>query len=136
MNRDIVAITTYSRQPITSTLKQEQQTQSTKGDYSLKGWQELSVKLACRADHWISSNSCNLPIPTDNAFYCILVLDTEIGKMSSHGKEYCMYSMSYKIILSAWHVVVCEILIQNKPKLNLMTKMKIHWEGFFIYLQT
>lgn len=87
MNRAIVPITTNSRQPITSTPKQEQQTQSTKGDCSLKGWQEFSAKLLCQADHRISSNSCNLPIPTDVAFYCIPVLGAGIGKMSSHGKD-------------------------------------------------
>lgn len=123
MNRDIVPITTYSRLPITGTLKQEQHTQSTEGDYSLKRWQELFVKLAHRADHWISSNSCNLPIPTDNAFYSILVLATEIGKMSSHGKESCTHSVIYNIKQCYQNKVLfvnlCEL---NKKLNNLMTK--------------
>lgn len=78
MNGDIAPIITSSRPPVTGTPKQEQH--STEGDYSLKRWQQLSVQLSCRADHWISSNSCNLPIQTDNAFHCTLVLDTEIAQ--------------------------------------------------------
>lgn len=41
MNKDIVPISSYSMPPIKGTLKQEQQTQSTENDYSLKEWQGL-----------------------------------------------------------------------------------------------
>lgn len=41
MNKDIVPISSYSMPPIKGTLKQEQQTQNTENDYSLKEWQGL-----------------------------------------------------------------------------------------------
>lgn len=121
MKRDIVPITTYSRQPLTSTLKQEHKLRLQRVITVWKG-------AFCRAAHRISSNSCNLPIPPDSAFYCILALGTKIDNMWNYGKTgvYDLYYQGNMLLwtqkhkLTIFYLFVCFF---TKTKLNL----KVIW---------
>lgn len=108
---------THSRRPTTKSLKQDHKLR-------LQGVITAWKGAFCRAAHWISSNSCNLPLPPAVPCHCIPALRAKIDNMWNHRKDWCIWSLlpgKYAVVHLKKHKLNFLVFWKNKagPERNL-----------------